>query len=487
MGLRGEVVCGHPDRHVARVELDAGSARRVVYLKREHVVGLRVRLRNWLAGFGWASRSEREAATLRRLEAAGRPGPQWMAYGADGTGRAFLIVDELAGMGDLRAVLGDIALSPNDRWRLAERAGRAVGELHAAGFGTPELAAKHLFANPATGDMSLVDWQSAGKPGPVSDADRARQLAGLDASLAANLASPRNRLRFVRAYLRATHPAPRFGPFVRAITKQAVRLRGRSSARDQRLPPAPRLVWLAGEQVCVMPELVDLWPDPAVCPPFYLADSSFLIPHSSFSDEEWVTFPDGRRGLLTRFTTLDPLGRFVAAIRERPWRSPAATAARVLFHLRRHGIPAPNLLAFGQWMRSPVRADSFLLCEPVAAAVPVAVRLAQLPGDRQSRRNLLHRCGETLRRLHEAGCRPVGARPILVASRTGLVAVEGPSAVRLVKKRLSASDRTADVRRFLRADLPGLGRADRARVVRGYLGADWSDRSARRTLLARTA
>ena len=242
-------------------------------------------------------------------------------------------------MADLRTVLGDTKMSPEDRRRLAERAGRAVADLHRAGFGTPELAAKHLFANSATEAVSLVDWQSAGEPGPVSDADRARQLAGLDASLAADLASPRERLRFVRAYLRAVRPAPRFGAFVRTVAEQAVRLRGRSSARDQRLPPAPRLVWLAGEQVCVIPELADLWPVPAVCPPFYL---------DSPTPEEWVTFSNGRRALLTRFSTFDPLGRMAAAVRERPWRSPAATAARVLFHLHRHGVPAPNLLAFGQ-------------------------------------------------------------------------------------------------------------------------------------------
>jgi tRNA A-37 threonylcarbamoyl transferase component Bud32 len=475
--LRGEIVCGHPDRHVARVELGDGPSRRVVYLKREHVVGLRTRLRSRLAGFGWVSRGEREAVTLRRLEAAGLPGPQWLAYGEDGAGRAFLIVDELAGMSDLRAVLGDTGLSPDERRRLAGRAGRAVADLHAAGFGTPELAAKHLFANPSTGDVSLVDWQSAGSPGQVSDADRARQLAGLDASLSADLASPRDRLRFVRSYLRAVQSEHRLKAFVRAITQQAVRLRDRSSARDQRLPPAPRLVWLAGEQVCVVPELADLWPDPATGPPFYL---------DSPTPEEWVTFPGDRRALLTRFTTVDPLGRLVAAIRERPWRSPAATAARVLFHLRRHGVPAPNLLAFGQRMQSAVRADSFLLCEPVAAAVPVAVRLAQLPGDRRSRWNLLHRCGETLRRLHDAGCRPAGTRPVLVTSKTGLVAVEDPSAICLMK-RITPSDRVTDVHRFLRADLPGLGRAGRARVVRGYLGTDWCDRKARRTLLARAA
>ena len=100
LNLTGEVVCGHPARHVARVEL---AGRRVAYLKREHVVGWPTRLKNFRAGFGWVSRSEREAETLRRLEAAGLPGPQWLAYGEDARGRAFLLVDEVADAADLDA------------------------------------------------------------------------------------------------------------------------------------------------------------------------------------------------------------------------------------------------------------------------------------------------------------------------------------------------------------------------------------------------
>jgi tRNA A-37 threonylcarbamoyl transferase component Bud32 len=487
--LRGEIVCGHPDRHVARVELGAGSARRVVYLKREHVVGLRVRWKNRRAGFGWVSRSEREAVTLRRLEGAGLPGPQWLAYGEDGAGRAFLLVDELVGLSDVREVLGDTGLSPEERCELAERAGRAVADLHDAGFGTPELAAKHLFVGPSTGAVTLVDWQSAGPPGHLTDADRARQLAGLHASLADHLATSRERVRFAWAYLRAVRlsaPAgvrpPRFSTFVRSVIEQADRLRHRSSARDQRRPPAPRLVWLAGEAVCAVPEVADSWPTPAVCPPFYPDPAADGLPQTP---EEWVTLPGGRRALLVRFATFDPPGRLVAAVRERPWRSPGATAARVLFHLQRHGVPAPELLAFGQLSRSAMRADSFVLYEPLPAAVPVAVRLTQLPGDRQTRRDLLHCCGAVLRGLHDAGCRPEPARgPLLVAAEN--VAVDSPFAVRLVK-RLSPSARAADLRLFLRSDLPGLGRTDRLRVVRGYLGPDWSDRTARKTLLARVA
>ena len=37
LDLPGEIVSGHPDRHVARVEVDG----RVCYLKRQHRVGWR--------------------------------------------------------------------------------------------------------------------------------------------------------------------------------------------------------------------------------------------------------------------------------------------------------------------------------------------------------------------------------------------------------------------------------------------------------------
>jgi tRNA A-37 threonylcarbamoyl transferase component Bud32 len=410
------------------------------------------------------SRSEREAVTLQRLEAAGLPGPQWLAYGADGVGRAFLIVDELAGAADLRLVLGDAGLSLDDRRALAERAGRAVAELHEAGFGTPELAAKHLFVNRDTLAVTLLDWQSAGLPGPVPD--RVRQLAGLHASLADDLADVRTRLRFLWAYLRVVRrgrqenrPALRFGRFARTVQAAADRIRERSSVRDQRpAVSAQRLVWLAGETVCVIPEVVPFWPTPATAAPFYPDGVAPLTP------QEWVTFPDGRRALLIRFCTSDPVGRLAAVVREKPWRSPAARAARVLFHLERHGVPGPKLLAFGQRPTSAAVAESFVLYEPPVGAVPAAVRVAQLPP--AERRDLLAGCGRLLRSLHDAGCRPTRSDWL-----TERPAVESPTAVRL-GRRVSGSARRADLRRLVRATLPGLSRADRYRVVRGYVGDD---------------
>jgi hypothetical protein len=177
---------------------------------------------------------------------------------------------------------------------------------------------------------------------------------------------------------------------------------------------------------------------------------------------------------LARFRTVDPVGRLMAAVRERPWRSPAAVAARLLFHLDRYGVPGPRLLAFGQRLTDAWSAESFVLFEPPADGVPVPIRLREYPGGCTDRRLILADCGRVLRSLHDAGCRlafGLGGGPRLTCTRIGRprVAVGSPFAVRLTKG-LSDADRRADLRALLRVDLPALSRAERCRVVRGYVG-----------------
>src|SRR5205807_1849887 len=83
---------GHPDRQAARLTLGAGAEAVAVYLKREHRVPWPVRLANALAGFGFVSRSLREARTLQALGREAIAAPEWLAAGEDGRGRAFLLV-----------------------------------------------------------------------------------------------------------------------------------------------------------------------------------------------------------------------------------------------------------------------------------------------------------------------------------------------------------------------------------------------------------
>src|SRR5206468_3061726 len=97
--------------------------------------------------------------------------------------------------------------------------------------------------------------------------DRLRALAMLHASVAEHLASPRERLRVLRAALAPARASGvvtgRFSDLVRRAGAQAERFRDRRSIRDQRQPAviaSQRLVWVAGEAVCAIPEVAATWP-----------------------------------------------------------------------------------------------------------------------------------------------------------------------------------------------------------------------------------
>jgi tRNA A-37 threonylcarbamoyl transferase component Bud32 len=399
------------------------------YLKRQHRVGWRERVRQWLTGFGWVSRCEREAAVIRDLEAAGFPVPGWVAYGEDGC-RAFLLLNELSDAIELRHFLDDSGVSLEDRCRLAERLGQAVAELHAAGFTTPDLTAKHVFVDPHSLAITLIDWQNA----RCGTADRVGSLAALHASLADHLATARDRLRFLWAYRRVTkqsaRTAPRFSVFVRDIIRETARLASRRSIRDQRQPAVTgvdqRLVWLAGEAVCAVPDVAAVWPTPAITAPFSGApDGTFTIKLS-----------DGRPAVLVRGRSFTPLGRCVASVRGRSWRSPGATLGRVLFHLQRYGVPAPRLFAFGQRETGRASAEWFALYEP--------------PAGRTVGHQDLEPCLALLGELHDAGCRPDLRLGMPFRIADGRAVVGDPRSIRIVR-RLTDRDRRADVRRLSHA------------------------------------
>ncbi len=188
LGLPGEVphiVSGHPDRHVARMQLGTGPRRWTAFLKCEHRVTWRTRLRHALGGFGFRSRSLRKARTLQALGREGMPGPEWLAAGEDGRGRAFVLVREVAGV-ELRAVLRAEKDSARRR-RIARNLGAALARLHGAGFRHPDLYANHVFVDqrrfgprtrlaalPANSDARLARaWPRSGRP-----ARDARRYAG---------------------------------------------------------------------------------------------------------------------------------------------------------------------------------------------------------------------------------------------------------------------------------------------------------------------
>jgi hypothetical protein len=247
---------------------------------------------------------------------------------------------------------------------------------------------------------------------------------------------------------------------VHRIAKLSALALRRRSIRDQRQPvvtnDTQRLVWLAGEAVCAVPGVAAVWPRPTLAAPFYDADPGTLR----------VRLVDGRVADLVRGHSFAPLGRLTALLRGRPWRSPGATLGRVLFHLQRYGVPAPQLFAFGQRLTGRATAEWFALYEPPAGR-PLAGWLAA-PAPLTPRGEVLEQVGLLLRQLHDAGCRYTGSGPLFwVADEPeGRVTVGGVRSVRIVK-RLTERARRRDLSAIL-DQLPRATRADYQWVMRGY-------------------
>lgn len=414
--LPGEVVSGHADRHVMRVLVPGTS--NVFYLKRQHVVGPLEKLRNRLAGFGWVSRCEREASLLAQLEAADLPASRWAACGTH-RGRAFLLVEEVPDAVDLHRLLSDNVLSRTQKLALAARLGAAVASVHANGFTTPDLTAKHVLVNPRTLAITFLDWQSATHLKAVPDAARTDALGALHASLAPEFATPQDRLRVLAAY-REHAPLP--ANFLADVLRAAARHAKRRSVRDQLQPGAPgqRLVWLAGEAVCAVPEVAAVWPRPADGAPFY-----------GFGPGGVLSVRIGETSaVLVRGRTSAPLGRQRAWLRATPWRSEGVTIGRLLFHLQRYGVPAPRLLAFGQKLTTATRAEWFALYEAPAG---VPLRKWRRTASSSARRALLAEVSACLEKLHAAGCVLVDVKNAF-AVESGRISISDPRAVRIVRR-----------------------------------------------------
>jgi tRNA A-37 threonylcarbamoyl transferase component Bud32 len=343
------IVSGHPGRNVARVPLGTVTA----YLKREHCVTWKERLASAWAGFGWVSRSVREARTLQAAHAAGLPCPEWLACGEDNRGRAFLLAREVAGGVDLRTHLATAAVEA--RRRLARRLGAALARVHDAGFSHPDLYSKHVLVRP-DGWICFLDWQRS-RRGRVPWRQRHGDLAALHATLADDLATARDRLAILRAYLRRVSTPRRLGHHAREIDRLSRRLLRKRRVRDERRGPdhgrPPGVVWLDGEAICLTPEFHDELRGEV---PAWL-----YAPTRPGLTRSVVTLPGGRRGLLVRRAGGLSLSWLWAALRQRPVVSPEVRQAGVLFRAQRQGSAAPRLLAFGQRRPRPWRLESFLL------------------------------------------------------------------------------------------------------------------------------
>jgi tRNA A-37 threonylcarbamoyl transferase component Bud32 len=397
--LPSVVISGHPDRHVAQVTLGHGPEAVTAFLKREHRVCWKDRLANACAGFGFASKAVHEALLLQLLPRGGVGCPEWLAFGEDDRGRAFVLVRELTGCRDLRVFLEERqGATPGQRYRFARRLGEALARMHAAGFDHPDLYAKHVLVEPHTEAIYLLDWQRSHYRTAIGWRRRRRDLAALHATLADRLVRPRERLACLRAYLRASG-RPLMSGDLRLIGRFADALLRRRHVREQHQTPlgtgTQNLIWLNGEALCVTREF---WARCGGELPAWLAACG-AAPLAGRLVSAQVELPDGGRAVLVRRRRFQPLRWLWGRLRRRRPASPELRQAGMLFRLQRHGVPTPRLLAVGQRETAPGWLESFLLVEPLPDAAPLGDWLS----NSEDRETLLERAFARLGRPTRAG------------------------------------------------------------------------------------
>jgi tRNA A-37 threonylcarbamoyl transferase component Bud32 len=382
--LPGVILCGHPDRHVLRVE---GGV-----LKKEHRVPWRDRLVNFFAGFGFVSKSAREAKLLRRLALRGIPSPEVLAHGEHGR-QAFLLLRAEPNVTEIRDYLRQ---QPSDRKVIARALGRELSRMHTAGFGHGDLYSKHILVGPGP-RFCFLDWQRARQRRRLSWTQRLWDLATVDATLPDELASAGVRLACLRAYL-ADSSRMSLKHSARIVLRMSARLQQKPRIRALRqLPPvdgAQSLVWLDGEALCVTRAFRDEMGDQV---PDWLR---FRDPVAAGVELTRVSLGGDRAVDLVYRTVARRISNRLFS-KWQPAPAPEVRHAALLFRLERHNIQCPKLLAFGQRQTRPWR-QSFVLSEALPTTGTLRERLAD-SGSRSERGRLLRRAGALLRGLHEAG------------------------------------------------------------------------------------
>lgn len=406
----GEVVSGHASRHVCRIPLTQG---RSLFLKREHTIGWRIRLRNRLAGFGPISRSEREAITLQYLDQIGLPVPSWLAYGTTGDGRAFLLLDEFVGSVSWPQLDFDE--------RHIESIGRTLAGFHDAGVATPEISAKHVFIDRSTGRVSLIDWQNSPQPAPVAWRDRLHALGRLIASIKRDHVTD----QLLAAYLNACRcPVPQFSDCRSLLLSKPNHSHRKSFLESPNTGPSEvRFIWKNEERLVTVAGAD--WPG------------------------EWDR---AERSQCREWATWNPLSRLTAFVRSQPWRSPAALLTRRLVQFQHQHVPAPRIRAYGQTLGTFARSRCFVLIDQ------------PIRKERLSRKDWLH-AARLIRQAHEAGMRMAGGFPPLAVQADGRLVCDAVDAWERGRPIRVVSDLIRAVRQF---DFPPT-RTDRLRFLRTYV------------------
>lgn len=364
--LKGEIISGHPRRHVMRLIVGGEEC----YLKKEHQVNRSDRLKNAWMGFGFVSSSIREAMMLAELREQNIACPEWIAAGETDDGRAFLLLRALPGRISVREALESGCLGSRHNFRShLQQLAAAVARVHIAGIRYPDLVAKHVLLSHDGGDPAFLDWQRGWRRRRVDPRSRARDLAALHASIRSEVLQPYQRLRFLVEYGRASGmDRSTLRRICSSILRRARTLERRGSFREQRLPgtrTSQPLFWQDSQRLCVTElgrrlfraqELFDL---------AYSNDGR----HGAHSTQVVRGNTGATAILVRRRSKLTIWQRLQRHVRGSVFLSDECREAARLLRSERLG-QTPRLLAFGQWERGKRVIDSFLLYLAEGAEAP---------------------------------------------------------------------------------------------------------------------
>lgn len=381
----GILVNQHRKRQVEEValpECDRRPGQFRLFLKKEFGVSWHDRFRNAWHGFGWCATSVREAAVLIAAKRAGVACPDVVAFGEHERAAFVVLRGEIESV-ELREWLAS-KHTDTERVALAERLGQQLARLHNAGFEHPDLFAKHILVDPNARRLCFLDWARARKRRVILWQTRARDLAVLEATLHATLASTPLRCRFLQSYLRnARCDVPPLGQAAREIEQRAETLRKKRGIREigQRATP-PR------DQQFV-----------PLCNGKLLLVRSYFDELDGASVELWQRFSESEGSELPQIVGTADAASMLLVQRwaRQSGRREMPTLAHTLFHLQRFEAPTPRLLAVAY-----SATHQFAVVQQ-PRTTHFAEAFAKATHSR--RREILEHAGRIVRAVHEAGFR----------------------------------------------------------------------------------
>lgn len=417
-------------RETVRIRWQHGDETRVAYLKREHRTRWKDLLRHLFAFRGWWTKARTELHVLQRLQEQGIGCPRPLACMQEGFFRpkACLL---LADLGEMRPLPEYLACAMKDadatqRAKFFRSLGGEIARLHAAGVMQPDLYANHVLV--ADGEnaprFALLDFQRSRILRRVPTTSRVRDLAALLATLSERAADLHERRLLLDSYIEMSGLTAECTPMVEAIKRRVQKLLRR------------RKIWEIRESDAVEPREVtriqtengeDLWVDAAYWPTLREANlGSFrqvmettqgtcmraLKDRENWKLELHDPHQQPRAAYLKKHHVKDVGSWLRAKMGARTTTTAGSVEARNVERLRRAGIPAMHVIAYGEKLHESGLSESFVLTEELSGHTQLdhflrdrfAPRKAG-PRDEQSvdLRTLLYDVAAVAKRFHTLG------------------------------------------------------------------------------------